>query len=81
MCNSLFENAVIITNLRNFYFLMKHTNYMKEKIFTLSLIRTSVMDKQMDHQSQLYIQIILFFTFQIVLNVSAFLQNHHQARA
>jgi hypothetical protein len=81
MCNSLFKNAVIITNLPNVDLLMKHTKYMKEKIFTLSLIRTSVMDKQMDHQSQLYFQIILFFTVQILLNVSAFLQNRHQAQA
>ena len=81
MCNSLFKNAVIITNLPNVDLLMKHTKYMKEKIFTLSLIRTSVMDKQMDHQSQLYFQIILFFIVQILLNVSAFLQNRHQAWA
>ena len=81
MCNSLFENAVIITNLPYLDSLMKHTKYMKEKIFTLSLIRTSVIDKQMDHQSQMYFQVILFCIVKIVLNVSAFLRNHHQARA
>ena len=51
---------------------MKHTKYMNEKIFTLSVIRTSAMDKQMDHQSQLYFHTIPFIV-QIVLNVSAFL--------
>jgi len=51
---------------------MKHTKYMNEKIFTYSAIRTSVMDKQMDHQSKLYFQTIPFIV-QIVLNVSAFL--------
>jgi len=72
MCNSLLKNVVIITNHTNLYLLMKHTKYMNKKIFILSLIRTSVMDKQMDRQSQLYFQTIPFIV-QIVLNVSAFL--------
>jgi hypothetical protein len=72
ICNSLFENLVIITNHRNLDLLMKNTKYMNEKIFTLSVIRTSAMDKQMDHQSQLYFQTIPFIV-QIAVNVSAFL--------
>jgi len=59
---------------------MKHTKYMNEKIFALSLIRTSVIDKQVDHQSQLYFQTIPSIV-QIMLNVPAFSKNHHQAQA
>jgi hypothetical protein len=69
--NSLFQNVVIITKRQNLDLLMtqKRSN---QEIFSLRPTSSSVIDKQMYHQSQLYFQTISSIV-QIVLHVSAFL--------